>query len=107
MMIDMATLNSIPDLLGRRPCVLDVACGTGLLLKKLLGRIPDLDVYGADASIDMLTQACTILKDIPNVHLERSVVDTSETLGLPFAPHSFDLIICTNALHYLPDPIIL
>jgi hypothetical protein len=32
-MIDVAALRFVPDRLGRCPRVLDVACGTGMLLK--------------------------------------------------------------------------
>ena len=39
---------------GRPPRVLDVACGTGILLSQLLGLLPDLEAYGIDASADML-----------------------------------------------------
>ena len=34
--------------------VLDVACGTGVLLRKVLDRVPDAEAYGVDASADML-----------------------------------------------------
>ena len=66
-MIDGATMRSVPAGLGRRPRVLDVACGTGILLKQLLEQVPDVEAYGVDASADMLAQARAVLKGQPNV----------------------------------------
>ena len=56
-MIDMTALRSIHEQQGRSPRVLDVACGTGLLLKQLLAQVPGIEAYGLDASADMLAQA--------------------------------------------------
>ena len=49
-MIDITTLRSIHEQQGRLPRVLDVACGTGLLLKQLLAQVPDIEAYGLDAN---------------------------------------------------------
>jgi SAM-dependent methyltransferase len=159
-MIDLPALLDIPQRLGRPSCILDVACGTGILLRWLLeqlsmgkdvkgARSPSIhleyptkdlnalhyaptEAYGVDASEDMLTQARTALKKWPHIHLQRMELgigtgedvkgaadpslsrDQSGTPGplhhvpteaLPYQPQTFDLITCTNALHYLPDPI--
>src|SRR6266566_1050761 len=50
--IDEARLRRVPEQLGRPPRVLDVACGTGVLLRKVLDRVPGAEVYGVDASAD-------------------------------------------------------
>ena len=104
-MIDIAALRFVPERLGRCPRILDVACGTGILLKRLLDQVPDMEAYGVDESIDMLAQARAALKGQPNVRFEWAEVGTSETAGLPYAPETFDLITCTNALHDLVDPV--
>jgi ubiquinone/menaquinone biosynthesis C-methylase UbiE len=103
-MMDFPALRRVPEQLGRRPRVLDVACGTGVLLKWLLEQVPDMEAYGVDASADMLEQARAALKDQPHVHLEQAEVDASETANLPYAPGMFDLITFTNALHDLQEP---
>src|SRR5215831_15161412 len=72
--IDFAALCKVAERLGRPPRVLDVACGTGILLKELLGRVPGVEAYGVDASEDMLAQAYAALKDQPHVHLESVLV---------------------------------
>jgi len=103
--IDFAALRSVAERLGRPPRVLDVACGTGILLKELLERVPGVEAYGVDGSEDMLAQAHIALKGQPHAHLERVQVGTGETAGLPFVQETFDLISCTNALHDMPDPL--
>jgi ubiquinone/menaquinone biosynthesis C-methylase UbiE len=104
-MIDVVTLQRLPERLGRPPRMLDVACGTGILLGWLLDQVSGAEVYGVDASEDMLVQARIALKDQPQVHLERVKVGTAEAAGLPFSQETFDLITCTNALHDMPEPV--
>jgi ubiquinone/menaquinone biosynthesis C-methylase UbiE len=103
--IDEARLRRVPEQLGRPPRVLDVACGTGVLLKLLLERVPEVEAHGVDASQDMLAQAHILLGNLPNVQLERAEVGAGETADLPYAPETFDLVTCTNALHDLANPV--
>jgi len=98
-MIDVTALRSIQERQGRLPRVLDVACGTGLLLKQLLAQVPNIEAYGLDASADMLAQAKAALKDQPHVHLDRMQIGTDMASNLPYMQENFDLITCTNALH--------
>ncbi len=63
-----------------------------------------MEVYGVDASADMLQQAGAALKDLPHVHVEQAEVGAGETANLPYAPGMFDLITFTNALHDLQEP---
>jgi ubiquinone/menaquinone biosynthesis C-methylase UbiE len=104
-MIDFAALRSVPERLGRPPRVLDIACGTGILLKELLERVPGIEVYEVDASADMLAQARIALKGQPRVQLEQVEVGAGETANLPYTRGSFDLITFTNALHDMPEPV--
>ncbi len=102
--IDFGALRSVSERLGRRPQVLDVACGTGILLKQLLIQVPNIEAYGVDGSEDMLIQARMALKGQLHVHLERAQIGTVETANLPYALETFDLITCTNARHDIPEP---
>jgi ubiquinone/menaquinone biosynthesis C-methylase UbiE len=104
-LIDFAALGRVPGRLGRAPRALDVACGTGALLAHLCERGPGLEAYGVDASADMLARARAALRRSPGVRLERAELGTGATANLPYAPGTFDLITCTNTLHYLPDPV--
>lgn len=103
-MIDVVTLQRLPERLGRPPRILDVACGTGVLLQQVIEQVPDAEAYGVDASKDMLGQAHASLKGRPSVHLEQATFRAGEMGGLPYAPETFDLITCTNALHYVAEP---
>ena len=105
--IDITALHSIKEQQERLPRVLDVACGTGLLLKQLLAQVPDLEVYGLDASADMLAQAQATLRGHPYVHLERMQIERGIASNLPYAQEHFDLITCTNALHDMPEAVAL
>jgi ubiquinone/menaquinone biosynthesis C-methylase UbiE len=106
-MIDFTALKSILKGEGRFPRILDVACGTGLLLKQLLAQVPDIEVYGFDASPDMLAQARAALKDQPHVHLECVQIGRDTASNLPYPQEYFDLITCTNALHDMPEAVTL
>lgn len=106
-MIDIPALRGIKEQQGRMPRVLDVACGTGILLKQLLAQVPDLEVYAFDASADMLTQAQAALQDQPHVHLQRMQIGTGINSNLPYAQEHFDQITCTNALHDIPEAVVL
>jgi ubiquinone/menaquinone biosynthesis C-methylase UbiE len=106
-MIDVIALRSIQERQGRFPRVLDVACGTGLLLKQLLVQVPGIEAYGLDANADMLAQAQAALQDLPHVHLERVQIGKGMESNLPYAQESFDLITCTNALHDMPEVVAL
>ena len=104
-MVDENALHAVLEQWGRPPRVLDVACGTGTLLQTIIQRVPEGEVYGVDASGDMLAQAMTALKHSPQVHLQQAIVRPEERAGLPYAPETFDLITCTNTLHDMREPL--
>ncbi len=89
----------------RVPRLLDVACGTGVLLSLLHERIPSAELSGIDGSQDMLSLAHKRLAGVPHPQLEHVLVGPGEKAGFPFPTESFDLITCTNALHAIPDPV--
>ena len=103
-MIDMEALCQVQASQGRAPRVLDVACGTGVLLRQLAERFPEAELTGIDASTDMLTQARHALKSFPHVHVAQAEVGPGETAGLAYPPNTFDLITCTNVAHDLAQP---
>ena len=104
-MIDLAALRIRAEHTGCRRRVLDVACGTGLLLKRLIELVPGIDIYGVDASADMLMQARLALPQVSSTHFQQARWGSGETAGLSYAPQTFELITCTNTLHYIADPI--
>ena len=86
--------------------ILDVGCGTGLLLKRLAECFPDAELYGIDTSASMLEQAQRALINTPRSHLAQAALSSSGHVNLPFATSSFDLITCTNTLHYFRKPVV-
>lgn len=76
--------------------VLDVATGTGLVLRAFAPDSVDR-LVGIDVSNGML--------EVARAHLPHAELLRADAMGpLPFADGAFDLITCVTALHLLPDP---
>ncbi|CAM3772016.1 class I SAM-dependent methyltransferase [Isoptericola cucumis] len=85
-----ATLDGVAD-------VLDVATGTGLVLRALHASSgTTVRTTGVDLSPDMLAVA---RRELPQATLLRA-----DAAALPLADASVDLVTCVTALHLLPDP---
>lgn len=94
-----ATIPPTVAALGSGLCsVLDVGCGTGLLLEEILARDPSTRAAGVDISPEMLRQARVRLG-------ERADLVRSDAAHLPFADRSFPAAASSSALHHWPDPI--
>lgn len=78
--------------------VLDVACGTGVLLGALRSEREPGRLVGVDLSIAMLEVARRRLG--PGVDLAEASAE-----GLPFGDRTFDLVVSTNAFHYFRRPL--
>jgi ubiquinone/menaquinone biosynthesis C-methylase UbiE len=76
--------------------VLDVACGTGLLLKSLAERSDLPKLVGVDRVPAMLEVARRRLG-------QRAIFIECGAAQLPFDDTEFQLVTSTNALHYFPD----
>ncbi len=76
--------------------ILDVACGTGTLLRTLSSGYA-VTPTGVDASREMLDIART------KVGSAARLVRAWAT-NLPFRSNRFDLVLCVNAFHYIRDP---
>jgi ubiquinone/menaquinone biosynthesis C-methylase UbiE len=88
--------------------VLDIGCGSGLLLigaaKRLqTGKSTGVDLWSkhdltgntADAARDNATKESV---------LPKIKIDTADAQKLPYADASFDVVVSANTLHALPDP---
>jgi ubiquinone/menaquinone biosynthesis C-methylase UbiE len=103
--IDFARLQALGVSREYPVRILDVGCGTGLLLQSLASRLPQAELYGVDESQDMLDQARLLLKDYPHMHFLQASLTGGSAAGLPYEPAFFDLITCTNIFHYFNDPV--
>jgi ubiquinone/menaquinone biosynthesis C-methylase UbiE len=94
------TLGRLLDQLDLRQYrdALDVGCGTGALLLRLLERRPDLHATGIDPSAGMLAVA--------RAKLAGRGVDLRQgnAYSLPLPAHSVDLVMMANMLHYVARP---
>ena len=78
--------------------ILDIGCGTGVLLQRALGADPSRCAMGVDVTHNMLLRARARLA--PQVALVEASAD-----ALPMRAASVDLVVSTSALHYMDDPI--
>lgn len=77
--------------------LLDAGCGPGPMITLLAERYPERHYTGVDLTPKMIETAKK--KNIPNAEF---VVGDCE--NLPFAPDSFDAMICANSFHHYPNP---
>lgn len=89
-----------------RECVLDLACGTGLVTFKAAERVgPSGHVVGIDISTGMLAQAHAKLErqTLDNIQLYNHSITELDSLP-ELQEHTFDAITCASALVLLPHP---
>lgn len=77
--------------------ILDIGCGTGEVLARLLSKNPQLKASGLDLSTEMLKLA----KDKLGNGVELKQGDSEK---LPWEKASFNMVICTDSFHHYPNP---
>ena len=80
--------------------VLDLACGTGIYTRPLARRLARGHVVGLDLSPPMLRYAADTARA---EHIENLAWTRASALALPFADTSFAAVLCSAALHLMPD----
>lgn len=79
--------------------LLDVACGTGELERRIVRRFPQQRVEGIDLSEEMLAAARSKLVGYPTMHFS-----TGDSRQLNFPERHFDIVVSCSALHYMREP---
>ncbi len=80
--------------------VLDVGCGTGTLALAARGRVgANGSVRGVDASAEMIARAKakSVRSGVP------AAFEVAVAQSLPFADATFDVVLCSLALHHVPE----
>lgn len=84
---------------GASARVVDLACGTGLLVRTLLERLGDEAlVHGVDADPSMLAYAGRRISD------RRALWHEADATRMPFEASSLDVVVCNQGLQFFPEP---
>lgn len=92
------------DLVGRLPAdklksVLEIACGTGIVTRRLRDALPDTtEIVATDLNADMFEFAKPKFKTNENVRWQEA-----DASALPFPANSFDAAVCQFGLMFVPD----
>ena len=96
--VSLAKVLSAQSLEGNER-ILDVACGTGELERRLFARWPGLHITAVDLCPRMLAQA-------QEKHIAGDVAwIEGEASKLPVPADQFDVVICANSFHYFRKPL--
>ncbi|MEU1482117.1 class I SAM-dependent methyltransferase [Streptomyces sp. NPDC005760] len=93
-------LDMVEALVGPRPRVLDLACGTGSITARLLTRFPEATSTGVDLDPALLTIAeGTFAGDERVTFVTADLKDPDWPAKLPY--DSYDAVLTATALHWL------
>lgn len=88
------------SMLGAPPGpVIDLGCGPGLFLKRLVRDLPDVNVVGVDISRPMIEEAMAQFREL---QLAADFV-RAEAPPLPFLPASLGGVLASGMVHFVSD----
>jgi SAM-dependent methyltransferase len=98
-----ALVDIVEAVAGPEPLVLDLACGTGSITRRVLARLPSARTVAVDIDPALLAIAAGSLAGDPRVRIVRADLgDPAWTAALPDI--GFDAVVTATALHWLAEP---
>jgi len=87
---------------NKKLSILDIGCGTGRLSLEIAKKA-QADVYSVDCSLDMLR---VLDANMAHTHTKGGVrLISADAKKLPFRDRCFDVVVCVNMFHHMPDPL--
>jgi ubiquinone/menaquinone biosynthesis C-methylase UbiE len=87
--------------------LVDIGCGTGSFLIRLLQAFPHVEAVGVDVSRGMLDVFKRKLEALPDIRERvRLVHGSAENLSALLLANAFDVVVCTNCFHFFANPAI-
>src|SRR3954454_16289525 len=85
--------------LGDKSSVLELACGTGILTRKLRDRLPmSVSLIATDLNEPMFRNAAAKFREEEAVEWKQA-----DACALPFADHLFEAVVCQFGIMFVPD----
>lgn len=80
--------------------ILDIGCGGGATLKRLLKKSKDANVYGIDISKESVAKSKKVCKDL----LDKQVfIRQGSAEKLPYSDNKFDLVTAVETIYFWPN----
>jgi SAM-dependent methyltransferase len=100
-----ALLDVVEAVAGPHPLVLDLACGTGSISRRLFERFPDARSIAVDIDPALLTIARATFPGDDRVRFVRADLgDPGWARALPETP--IDAVVTATALHWMAEPVL-
>lgn len=80
--------------------LLDIGCGSGILIKYLLNTNRRMKLYGLDITPKMVKVAKRKFINDPSVK-----ITLGSAIHIPYKDGSFDYVTCASSFHHHPDPL--
>lgn len=80
--------------------LLDVGCGSGILIKYLLETNRGMKLFGLDITSKMVEVAKRKFANDPNVE-----ITLGSAIKMPYKNNTFDYVTCASSFHHHPDPL--
>jgi ubiquinone/menaquinone biosynthesis C-methylase UbiE len=81
-------------------CVLDLACGTGVVTRLMAPRV---GVEGQVIGLDLSPERLAVARSLPPVQGAEIEWREGDVTALPLADASFDIVCCHQGLQFIPD----